>query len=489
MNRRRFLQTSSFWLGLGLAGPAGCTVATPSRTAQTPRTVLVIGAGMAGLAAARQLQTRGYAVTVLEARDRIGGRVWTLRDAGRGLVLDMGASWIHGIDDNPIYALAEQLGLTTIATDYDNNWLFATDGAEVESDEEEAIAALYEEVMDAVAALAASRQEADLPDMPLGDAIAAVVADLGLSNRERRQLAYAVNTTIEHEFAADAGRLSLFHWDEGEAYTGGDVIFADGYDAIVDSLAAGLTIRTGAVVERIACDAEGVTVTTGEGEHRADYAVVTLPVGVLKQGSVAFAPALPAAKQQAIAALGSGVLNKAYLVFPRRFWEQEPELLNYIPAQHGRWTEALNLAHYGGKPVLLWFNAGAYGAAIEALSDAEITAAAMSVMRTIYGDDIPEPDAVYLTRWLADPFAGGSYSSLAPGATPEDRDALAAPVLERLFFAGEATYARFPSTVHGAYLSGLAAAAALARAAEPVESSSSHSIALTVPFDPSTRTR
>ena len=89
-------------------------------------------------------------------------------------------------------------------------------------------------------------------------------------------------------------------------------------------------------------------------------------------------------------------------------------------------------------------------------------------MRTLYGDDIPEPDAVDITRWLADPFARGSYSSLAVGATPDDRTALAAPVAGRLFFAGEATRTDYPSTVHGAYLSGLAAARALARAAQGI---------------------
>ena len=102
---------------------------------------------------------------------------------------------------------------------------------------------------------------------------------------------------------------------------------------------------------------------------------------------------------------------------------------------------------------------------MEAMSDAEITDAALTVMRTIYGAAIPEPEAVHITRWLADPFARGSYSSLAPGATPNDRAALAAPVAGRLFFAGEATHTDYPATVHGAYLSGLAAADALARQA------------------------
>lgn len=460
MDRRSFLRMSSLWMALGLAAPAGCAARLQPATG---RSVLVIGAGIAGLSAARELQRLGYTVTVLEARDRIGGRVWTVRDPARGLALDMGASWIHGVTGNPIAALARELGLATQPTNYDNNLLFDTDGVEASAALEADVEALFDAVMEAVEEINAARQADGLPDMSLGAAIASAADNLGLSAIQRRRLNFTVNTTIEHEFAADVSQLSLYHWDEGKAYRGGDVIFANGYDQIATALADGLTIRTGVVATRIAYTADNITVSTNAGDFVADYAVIAIPVGVLKQGEIEFAPALPAAKQQAIARLGSGVLNKTFLIFPQRFWERAPELLNYISVEKGRWCEALNLAHYVDKPVLLWFNAGEYGAALEALSDAEITAAAMATMRTLYGDAIPAPEAVHITRWLSDPFARGAYSSLAVGATPDDRAALAAPVAGRLFFAGEATHRNYPSTVHGAYLSGLEAADALAQ--------------------------
>ncbi|GIK75480.1 MAG: amine oxidase [Chloroflexota bacterium] len=460
MDRRSFLRMSSLWMALGLAAPAGCAAQLQHAAG---RSVLVIGAGIAGLSAARELQRLGYTVTVLEARERIGGRVWTVRDPTRGLALDMGASWIHGVTGNPIAALARELGLATHPTNYANNQLFDTDGAEASAALEEDVEALFDAVMEAVEEIRAARQDNGQPDISLGAAIASAADDLGLSAIQRRRLNFAVNTTIEHEFAADVSQLSLYHWDEGEAYRGGDVIFANGYDQIATALADGLTIRTGVAVTRIGYTASSVAVSTTAGEFSADYAVITVPVGVLQQGAIEFAPTLPAAKQQAIARLGSGVLNKTFLIFPQRFWERAPELLNYISVEKGRWCEALNLAHYGDKPVLLWFNAGEYGAALEALNDAEITAAAMATMRTIYGDAIPAPEAVHVTRWLSDPFARGAYSSLAVGATPDDRATLAAPVAGRLFFAGEATHRNYPSTVHGAYLSGLEAASSIAQ--------------------------
>jgi monoamine oxidase len=117
----------------------------------------------------------------------------------------------------------------------------------------------------------------------------------------------------------------------------------------------------------------------------------------------------------------------------------------------------LNLSHYTGQPWLLGFNAGAFGRQIESLSNNEIVASAMGALRGMFGNAIPAPDAWRISRWASDPFALGSYSYLAMGSSFEDIDALAAPA-GRLFFAGEATSREHPSTVHGAYASGIRAA-------------------------------
>jgi monoamine oxidase len=186
--------------------------------------------------------------------------------------------------------------------------------------------------------------------------------------------------------------------------------------------------------------------------------VVTFPLGVLKNNGVRFDPPLPAKKQNAIDRLEMGVLNKVYLKFPTVFWDEEEEAISYVGERVGEWCDWLNLAPYINEPVLMAFHGGAKGFTIEEFSDAEIIAGAMKTLRVIYGDAIPEPVGYVITRWGKDPFTFGSYSCIPPFASGADYDALAAPVDDVLYFAGEATNREYPSTVHGAYMSGIAAA-------------------------------
>jgi monoamine oxidase len=427
---------------------------------------LVIGAGIAGLAAARTLRDAGQRVTLLEARDRIGGRVWT--DHSLGLPLDMGASWIHGIEGNPITDLARQANAALSLTPY-SVILYDTDGSPYTQAELEANERRFAELLAAIAQDGATVQANHAPDQPLGNIMRSRLSGfVGLSGRERRALEHILVAEIEHECAAGVDELSLYEWDEPYEVGGPDAIFPGGYEQILRPLAAGLEIRLGQVVTRIDYHGEGVRVTTPTHQLEAERAIITLPLGVLTRGAVEFSPALPERKQAAIQRLGMGVLDKLYLKFDRVFWPTEPDLIRYISSRrrtrsrrtssHGEWAEAFNLYPHVGAPILLWFNASDTARSFEARSDAEVVASAMRALRTIYGPAIPEPAAYALTRWAADPFAGGSYSYLAPGASPADREALAEPIRDRLFFAGEAATTYHPSTVHGAYLSGLRAA-------------------------------
>ncbi|MEZ4719653.1 MAG: FAD-dependent oxidoreductase, partial [Caldilineaceae bacterium] len=153
-NRRHLLRLALL-LGLSTFVTA-CTQSTPPRAPVSPKRVLIIGAGMAGLAAARTLHDAGLSVTVLEARDRIGGRVWTSQRWSDAPV-DMGASWIHGVRGNPLTALADAGNVRRLPTDYDNAVLYDTDGAEMSDALWERIDAQAEDALDAAAAYAEAR--------------------------------------------------------------------------------------------------------------------------------------------------------------------------------------------------------------------------------------------------------------------------------------------------------------------------------------------
>lgn len=434
--------------------PTVAASATPAAPASDSRRaeVLVLGAGMAGLSAARELTRRGYSVIVLEARDRIGGRTWT--DTSLGLPLDLGASWIHGTNGNPLSKLADEAGAKRVRTDYDNITRYASDGRELSAREDAEI----DEILETLEERIAEWQESFDNDTSLQAALEAYLRAENLPAATLRKAWYAVNTAIEHEYAADVADLSLYWFDSADDYGGGDVIFPGGYGQLVSHLADGLDIRLGHIVRSVEAGPSGVRVQTDRGGFEADKAVVALPLGVLKGQDISFNPPLPAEKRRAMARMGFGVLNKVYLQFERVFWERDAHLLGYVSERKGEWCEWLNLVPLVGAPVLLVFNAGRFGLEIESWTDEQVLAEALAVLRRMYGADVPQPRGWLVTRWGRDPFARGSYSSLMPGASPDDYDTMAAPVGKTLFFAGEHTHKKHPATVHGAYLSGLRAA-------------------------------
>lgn len=455
LSRRQFLRRHMGAVPLlGLISACAAKPATTqgSTAKRSHADVLVIGAGMAGLMAARTLADAGLTVIVLEGRTRIGGRIWTNTDLG--VSLDLGASWIHGVEGNPVTALARRYKIKTIVTDYDNGVVYNSDGKRLNKDRQDEL----EPWLEAVLAEAAEYGEGLEEDTSLQQGIDAVLAANRPDHTAMRELNFILNTMVEHEYAADVGELSLWYWDESEVFDGDDVVFPGGYAQIPTQLAQGLDLRLEQVVQGITYGRSGVTVTTHRGVYTADRCVVSVPLGVLKRGTIEFQPALPAAKQAAIERLGMGVLNKVYLKFPHPFWDTKREFLNYIAARRGEWAEFLNLHYYTGAPVLLGLNAGTYGRAVELLPDRAIVAGMMKTLKTLYGPQIPAPTGYLITRWAQDPFAYGSYSYLPVGSTPADYEILEAPVGGQIFFAGEHTSRDYPSTVHGALLSGQRAA-------------------------------
>ncbi|MEM7242018.1 MAG: FAD-dependent oxidoreductase [Pseudomonadota bacterium] len=296
--------------------------------------VAIVGAGVSGLTAALWLSEEGYDVTVFEARDRIGGRVWT--DHRLGVPLDLGASWIHGTDGNPLTNLAEAQRVRIVATD-DTYVARGGDGREM--------------------------TDTETPEW--------------LENV----------LSVQHTFGADTKDINArAYWSDSD-YDGDEVIFPDGYDQLFRGASAALDIRLGHVLKQVRIDEDGVGLRDSEGREASfDAVILTVPLGVLKQGGITFSPRLPRRKLDAVARLGMGTLDKVYLRYSDVFWDKDvtwiatPE--NGLP--QGQFNQWLNLYRYTGQPVIMAFNGAQPARDLAGLSDAEVVDRAHQTLMSAY---------------------------------------------------------------------------------------------------------
>ena len=306
---------------------------------------------------------------------------------------------------------------------------------------------------------------------------------LDLSPQDMRLLNWHY-ANLEYANAANVGKLSLGGWDQdaGNEFEGVHAQVIGGYQQVPRGLLHSpykLDLRTHKVVNRIAYDMQSTASTAGgkifceDGEtFEADHIVLTTPLGVLKDEAISFDPPLPDWKVGPIQRLGFGTLNKVILVYDTPFWKvdqdmfgllREPEVTDSLDqedyiANRGRFYFFWNCIKTTGRPVLISLMAGDAAHQAEAATDAELVAEVTHELAKIFQlTKVPEPLETIVTRWGKDRFARGSYSYVGATSKPGDYEAMAAPI-HNLHFAGEATCATHPATVHGAYISGLRAA-------------------------------
>lgn len=410
--------------------------------------VIVVGAGIAGLGAAHQLQKQGAEVLVLEAGDYVGGRIRT--DRSMGEPFEYGAGWIHGPSaKNPIQQLAEEVGADTFPTDDDDLEIYDVDGYALKSDGWDKLERMYEEV------------EAKL--------------DYHIERSDKRTLLQAIKDYVPEAASDPLGQwmmTSYYEFDIGagvedisaanafadKAFEKADVIFLEGYDTILAPLAEGLDIRLNTPVSDISYDATGVTV---DG-ITADYVVCTVPLGVLKAGAINFSPALPKPIRNAIEHLGFGTVTKIAMKFDEDFWDNDTQYFGAMTDTKGRWNYWLNYHEFSEENILLGLSFGRYAPIADAMTPEEMTEDALEVLRNIWEDEVGTPSEVLTTHWSQDPLFRGAYSYPQHGGSEQQFTAFQTPVQNRVFMAGEHTIFDYHSTTHGALMSGRRAARQIA---------------------------
>jgi monoamine oxidase len=411
--------------------------------------VIIIGAGLAGLTAAKHLQSYGWEVEILEARDRIGGRIHTNRDWG--FPIELGANWIHegGHPENPLLKMAEQNGVQHQATHYSSANVYKHNGDKVSA---LGLALGYyrlDKRLQHSAKAAGSYAslahflKASIPYSELSPAQAAIF---------KGPIWEGIRTSIGEDLEQADADFYLNQMLENGKYK--DYLVTSGYDHFAEQQAATLQVKKHHIAQAIDTRQRRVAVHSNHGVHEADYAIVTVPLGVLKSGAIAFNPGLSVAKRRAIEQIGYGSFNKVFLKFEKKFWGQDKHFYVFeraLQKEHGLFV---NLHKYTGKPVLVGLPSGEAARVVEQKSEAELKAEWTSFFRTYFpGKDI-EIARLRLTRWGADNFSKGAYSFAGRGANKASFEALSMPE-GRIHFAGEATNARHHGNVHSAVISGI----------------------------------
>ena len=427
-----------------------CRVIEPESPAADPDThVLVVGVGMAGLTTARILHDAGVKVTVIEAKDRIGGRTWTAELGSARL--DLGAAWLHGTKENPVadFADANDLAYTPDKTKW--TLLYDAGAGQVLGDAGwntmDKHSGAFEDAL--------PRLKRELGDVTLKEAREAWIEEEGLTGQEKRLASHAIDQwMVELTYGSPIDRQGLeWFWEESEL-AGGDQFPTGGYGRYVESIAAGLDIHLQRPVTEIRVLEDGAEVVTAAEVFTGSHVVVTVPVGVLRKGSIRFDPPLPAARTEALQRLDMGNLEKVAMVWDEKWWDGS---LEYVDANgEGVFPEFYDLTDLAGAPALVGLYGGRFSRTQQTEpSDAAIVSAALAVLATATGQNIPAPAHSAVTRWTTDPYSLGSYVYLPPGASPDDIALIGRPIGDRLFFAGEGTEPSYYGNVHAAVLSGI----------------------------------
>ncbi|KAH0617900.1 hypothetical protein JD844_016619 [Phrynosoma platyrhinos] len=423
------------------------------------KSVIVVGAGPAGLAAARQLQNFGIKVLVLEAKDRIGGRVWDDKTL-KGIIVGKGAQIVNGCVNNPVALMCEQMGIKMhkIGEKCD---LIQEGGRITDPTIDKRMDFHFNSILDVVADWRKDKNQHQ--DIPLGDKIQEIykvfIQESGIqfSELEEKVLQFHISN-LEYACGSNLHEVSARSWDHNEffaQFAGDHTLLSSGYSVIIEKMSEGLDIRLKVPVCSIDYSGEEVQVTATDGTSWTAQ----------KKGAIQFNPALSERKMKAINSLGAGVIEK----FPYRFWDskiQGADYFGHVPpssSKRGLFSVFYDMDPQRKCSVLMSVITGDAVATIKNLDDKQVLQQCMTVLRELFKEqEVPDPVKYFVTRWSKDPWIQMAYSFVKTGGSGEAYDILAEDIQGTIFFAGEATNRHFPQTVTGAYLSGVREASKIA---------------------------
>lgn len=340
---------------------------------QSPATAIVVGAGLAGIAAARRLQEAGVHVTVLERAAEPGGRTRT--DTSLGGPLNLGAAWVHGDEGNPVAVAAEALGIGGDTSVWGSTGTFVPGHGHLAAADATRLGTAFASVE---AAITAARDDGG--DGALGPVARRLVEEAAETPLDRTVLSCWVRGEFENLYAAPLDDLSLIHCAEPFRLPGDDVMLLGSTTDIVEHLARGLAVRCGDPVTAVRRRGDQWEVATARTLHVADGVVVTVPVGVLQAGSLSFDPPLPAGLLASLGRIGAGRVAKVFVTFDERFWA--PLRSFWVaadpPVAFELWVDVSDLH---GHPALCAFAVGEHAVAVERLGEDALCTLAHRILR------------------------------------------------------------------------------------------------------------
>lgn len=429
--------------------------------------VVVIGAGIAGVGAARQLHNAGCKVTILESSDCCGGRIRD--DNTLGSCIGLGAQIITGCINNPLYVMCEQVSLPLrylgMRCDLVDNH-----GYLVDSPVDQEVEFRFNLMLDSLEDWKQSIDKGKHELFSLSEALAEQQKELQkslckeMSEEENCLLQFHLGN-LEYGCGSSLQYVSAVHWNQNEEfpqYSGAHAWAIDGFEKIVHEMIDGLDVKYSSQVVSVDSSGKKVVVKTKCGEtYKADKVISALPLSIFQSRSIKFNPPIPTEKQKACDRLGAGLIEKIALKFKTPFWRSkigEADYFGHVPESvkdRGLFSVFYDVSK-GENYILMTVIAGEAVKVKAEMTDEQLVDKCIETLKKIFKPEGElKPVSYVISNWASEPSTKMAYSFVKVGSSGKDCDILATNMDEKIYFAGEATNRQFPQTVTGAYLSGL----------------------------------